>query len=172
MTNILTPSQTCGPLFGFALLPAGITEAVAADDLNAIVIEGTLYDCNDKHLGFEAFLEIWSAEQACRIRTFDGKFRAIVRKPAPVQHVDGGVEAPHLHVAIFARGLTRHLITRIYFPDEQEKNAADPVLGKVDAARHPVLIAQAGDDKRKLKFDIKLQGANESVFFRLGEEQQ
>lgn len=170
MNKILTPSHTIGPLFGFALLPEGVTEALPETDPEAIVIEGMLYDGNGQHLRYEAMLEFWSEGQACRVRTFDGRFRAIMRKPQPTSHPEAGIFAPHLNVAVFARGLTRHLVTRLYFPDEQERNAADPVLAQVDSARHPVLIARSTDDKRKLAFDIRLQGDNESVFFRLADD--
>ncbi len=129
-----------------------------------------LYDGFGKHLRYEAMLEFWSEGQACRVRTFDGRFRAIMRKPQASTHPEGGTFAPHLNVAVFARGLTRHLVTRMYFPDEQDRNAADPVLAKVDPARHAVMIARSNGDSRKLEFDIRLQGENESVFFRLADD--
>ncbi len=169
MTRILTPSQTIGPLFGFALMPAGITQALPESDPEAIVIAGTLYDGNGKHLSFEAMLEFWSEGQACRVRTFDGRFRAVMRKPQATALPDGRICAPHLNIAVFARGLTRQVVTRMYFPDEQARNAADPVLEMVDPARQAVLTARPGDKERTLAFDIRLQGDNESVFFCLGE---
>ena len=75
------------------------------------------------------------------------------------------MQAPHLEVFVFARGLLRHLATRIYFPDEQEANAADPMLALVDPARRETLLAH--HDGAVLRFDIRLQGAPETVFFAL-----
>jgi protocatechuate 3,4-dioxygenase alpha subunit len=61
---------------------------------------------------------------------------------------------------VFARGLLKPVLTRMYFPDEEEANAADPVLTAVDDAS--TLVARAGD---RLEFDIRLQGDGETVFF-------
>ena len=68
MSVIITPSHTCGPLFGFAILPAGIDHAVPATDPRAIVIEGEVLDHKGQHLNFDAFLEFWTQDQACRAR--------------------------------------------------------------------------------------------------------
>jgi protocatechuate 3,4-dioxygenase alpha subunit len=68
-------------------------------------------------------------------------------------------------VSVFGRGLLRHLATRIYFPDEEEANAADPMLALVDPARRASLVARREDDG--LRFDVRLQGAPETVFFAL-----
>ena len=76
---------------------------------------------------------------------------------------DGPLQAPHLLVLVFARGLLRHLITRVYFDDESG-NASDPVLLSVPAARRDTLIARKnGPDT--FRWDVILQGANETVFF-------
>jgi protocatechuate 3,4-dioxygenase alpha subunit len=76
---------------------------------------------------------------------------------------DGGLQAPHVDVAVFARGLLKHLVTRLYFEDE-ESNAEDTVLAQVtDPARRATLLAaRTGDGYR---FDIRLQGEGETVFF-------
>jgi protocatechuate 3,4-dioxygenase alpha subunit len=74
-------------------------------------------------------------------------------------------EAPHLNVTVFARGLLRHLATRMYFPDEDAANASDRVLNEVDPNRRGTLIAQS--DGGVLRFDIRLQGESETVFFQL-----
>jgi len=68
-------------------------------------------------------------------------------------------------VNVFARGLLRHLATRIYFPDEAAANAADPLLADIDPARRDTLVARR--DGEHLRFDIHLQGAGETVFFAL-----
>lgn len=165
MSVIITPAHTCGPLFGFALLPAGIDHAVPATDPNAIVIEGQVLDFQGQHLNFDAFLEFWTHDQACRARTIQGRFRAVLARPAP-QPLEGvGTLAPHIHVAVFARGMTRHLVTRLYLPEDRAAHAADPVLQQVDPARRPTLIAHSTDQAHTYRFDIRLQGANETVFF-------
>jgi protocatechuate 3,4-dioxygenase alpha subunit len=73
--------------------------------------------------------------------------------------------APHLNVTVFARGLLRHLPTRLYFPDEEAANSSDPVLARIAAERRPTLIAR--DDRGVLRFDVRLGGDGETVFFQL-----
>jgi protocatechuate 3,4-dioxygenase, alpha subunit len=73
------------------------------------------------------------------------------------------VQAPHLAVSVFARGLLHRCVTRIYFADEEAANAADPVLASVPADRRATLLAQPTDDG--YRFDIRLQGPGETVFF-------
>jgi len=75
------------------------------------------------------------------------------------------VQAPHFNVTVFARGLLRHLVTRLYFPDETEANAADPVLNLVEPARRETLIAK--NCGGVLHFDVRLQGERETVFFAI-----
>ncbi len=75
----------------------------------------------------------------------------------------GNGEAPFLNLVVFARGLLRHLPTRMYFPDDEGANASDRVLNRVDAARRHTLIARSDGDV--LHFDIHLQGESETVFF-------
>jgi protocatechuate 3,4-dioxygenase alpha subunit len=73
--------------------------------------------------------------------------------------------APHVAVSVFARGLLRRLVTRMYFPDEPA-NAEDPILGRVPAARRATLVARAAGDG-VLDWTIVLQGPGETVFFDL-----
>jgi protocatechuate 3,4-dioxygenase alpha subunit len=90
----------------------------------------------------------------------------VAAKPAPVPWPGGGTQAPHLELGIFARGLLKRVVTRMYFPAEVEANAADPVLLAVDPERRGTLVAvPAGPGA--LRFDIRLQGDGETVFFRL-----
>jgi protocatechuate 3,4-dioxygenase alpha subunit len=77
------------------------------------------------------------------------------------------MQAPHINVSVFARGLLKRLVTRIYFPAEP-LNAHDPVLNAIpDVGRRATLIAQpsGGGSEPVLHFDIVLQGDNETVFF-------
>ena len=87
----------------------------------------------------------------------DGSFKIVTLKPGPLPFGDGRTEAPHIDVSVFSRGMLDRSVTRIYFPDEDAANAADPVLEVVPADRRGTLIAAAGGDGL-LRFDIYMQG--------------
>ena len=74
------------------------------------------------------------------------------------------LQAPHINVSIFARGLLKRLVTRIYFPDEP-LNATDVVLNTVAPERRSTLVARIAERQGVLRFDIVLQGEHETVFF-------
>jgi len=168
MTTIITPSQTCGPLFGFAILPPGIHQTVDENAPEAVIVSGALLDGEGRHLGFEAFLEFWSEGQACRVRTIEGRYRAVLKRPPPLPaSAATAAQAPHVHIGVHGRGLTRHLVTRLYFSDEATANAADPTLALVEPARRRTLIAEALGEPRQYAFDIRLQGDGETVFLEL-----
>ena len=93
----------------------------------------------------------------------DGSFRFKTIKPGRVPAPDGTLQAPHIAVSIFTRGLLRRLVTRIYFPDEPS-NAEDFALKLVEAKRRHTLIAKKLRDGR-LEWNVVLQGADETVFF-------
>jgi protocatechuate 3,4-dioxygenase alpha subunit len=98
----------------------------------------------------------------------DGRYQIITLRPGALPCPDGGTEAPHLDVSVFARGLLDRVVTRIYFPDEAAANAADPVLAAITADdRRATLIAVAepGAGPGTFRFDIRLQGGRETVFF-------
>ena len=152
-----TPSQTVGPFFGYALPFDGGHDAAGGQP--AVRIEGQLLDGAGEPVP-DGLVEMWSGQQFARCRTdAEGVFHFTVVKPA------AGVEAPHLDVTIFARGLLRHLATRLYFPDEALANASDRTLNLIDPARRHTLIAHA--EGAALRFDIRLQGESETVFFAL-----
>ncbi|MET0770041.1 MAG: protocatechuate 3,4-dioxygenase subunit alpha, partial [Solirubrobacteraceae bacterium] len=88
----------------------------------------------------------------------EGRWEIVTRKPS----AEGG-EAPHIAVAVFARGLLDRVPTRVYFADEAEANAADPLLASLEPERRETLIAAAEDGG--YRFDIHLQGDRETVFF-------
>ena len=95
-----------------------------------------------------------------------GRFSFATVKPGPVPGPDGGMQAPHIMVSVFARGLLKRVVTRVYFPDEEEANATDPVLSSVeDPEFRRTLVAR--DEGDALRFDIHLQGENQTVFFEL-----
>jgi protocatechuate 3,4-dioxygenase, alpha subunit len=159
-----TPSQTVGPFFGFALPFPGDAEA-SAGDAKAVRIEGQVLDGEGEPVA-EAILEAWQGDQFARCRTdSEGAFHFLLRKPAAAGGGDGRNEAPHLELTVFARGLLRHLATRIYFPDEAAANRADPALALVEPDRRETLVARA--EGGVFHFDVRLQGADETVFFAL-----
>jgi protocatechuate 3,4-dioxygenase alpha subunit len=89
-------------------------------------------------------------------------------KPGSVLGRHGKPMAPHINVSIFARGINIHLNTRIYFEDEADANANDPVMKLIELApRRETLIAkrQERDGQVVYRFDIRLQGEGETVFF-------
>jgi protocatechuate 3,4-dioxygenase, alpha subunit len=97
----------------------------------------------------------------------DGGYRIITLRPGALPSPDGATEAPHLDVSVFARGLLDRVVTRIYFADETAANAADPVLASIgDEARRATLIASVEPGAEgSYRFDIRLQGDGETVFF-------
>ncbi len=155
--RIPTPSQTVGPFFGYAL-PFQDGHA-AARGKSAVRVDGQLLDGAGEPVP-DGLVEMWAGQQFVRCRTdSEGVFHFTVVKPAPDD------EAPHLNLTVFARGLLRHLATRMYFPEEEAANASDRVLNLIDPARRHTLIARI--EGAVLRFDIRLQGESETVFFAL-----
>lgn len=181
----ITPSQTIGPFFAYALTPRAYggselaTGTVAAEGVagERIRIAGTVYDGDGVPVG-DAMIETWQADAQGRYNaagnagftgfgrvetTAEGAFQIETIRPGAVAGPDGAPQAPHLSVSIFARGLLTRLTTRIYFEGEAA-NAADPVLALIPAERRHTLIATRQSDGG-FRFDIRLQGENETVFF-------
>jgi len=149
--TVPTPSQTVGPFFGFAMPFEGDAHAVAPGSDGAIRIEGHVLDGAGEPVP-DAVLEISEGDQFARCATDrEGAFHFTVRK------------APHFDVLVFARGLLRHLATRLYLPDADLDG--DPFLQMVETERRRTLIASASEGG--LRFDIHLQGDQETVFFQL-----
>ena len=187
MTPELTPSQTVGPFFHFALLDEFGSELVALNHPSAIRIEGTVRDGAGEVVN-DAMVEIWQANSAGRYAhpedvredlpleegftgfgrcatDAEGRFEFVTVKPGLVPAPAGRPQAPHISVSVFARGVLKRLATRIYFPDEEEANAADPVLTSIeDPDLRSALVARGALDNR-LHFDINLQGDRQTVFF-------
>ena len=193
MTAGITPSQTVGPFLAIGLPWPDGPFVVPDGTPGAIVIEGVVTDGAGQPLP-DALVETWQADPESRFDHPDdprgradppagfrgfgrsatdatGRFRIITLRPGPLPTPDGGTEAPHLDVSVCARGLLDRVVTRIYFPDEQEANAADPVLASVEPARRHTLVATtatdqaASDGRPAFRFDIRLQGDGETVFF-------
>jgi protocatechuate 3,4-dioxygenase alpha subunit len=181
MSGPLTPSQTVGPFFGVGL-PFEKGEQIAAPGSAGMIrIEGQALDGSGQPVP-DALLEIWQSDDKGRYRTrgksrdpatgfgrcrtdSEGAFSVTTIKPGATPAPGGPKQAPHLNVTVFARGLLRHLVTRMYFPDELEANATDPVLNFVEPARRETLIAKTCGDV--LHFDVRLQGERETVFFAI-----
>ena len=171
----LTPSQTAGPYLSIGLLRDLVpTELVAPDDPRAIRIRGHLLDGAGEGVP-DGMVEIWQAGEDGRYDaegfhgfgrsgTEDaGRFEFVTFKPGRVPWPDGGLQAPHLAVGVFARGLLKRVVTRLYFPDEPEANDEDPVLSALSSAQRESLVAVPDEDG--LRFDIRLQGPSQTTFF-------
>ena len=178
-----TPSQTVGPFFAIALPWPDGAFVVPDGSPGAIWIEGRVIDGNGDPVP-DAIVETWQADPDGRFDHPDdprgpapgfrgfgrcptdpaGRFRILTLKPGRVPGPDGTPQAPHIDVSVFARGLLKRLVTRIYFSDEAAANETDPLLARVtDAAARATLIAErtgAG-----YRFDVRLQGDRETVFF-------
>ena len=191
----LTPSQTVGPFFKYGLTPNGaydwsdaFTNNLVTPDTSGdrIRVEGTVFDGDGAPIP-DCMLEIWQADAQGRFSDPQDKralpnssFKGFGRcgtdangdyffdtiRPSSVPDSDSKAQAPHLLLAIFARGMLLHLYTRIYF-DGEAGNAADPVLALVPSDRHATLIAtrEPGSGNAVYRFDVRLQGENETVFF-------
>jgi len=154
-----TPSQTVGPFFGFALPFDGAADAADGDAGDAIRVAGQVLDGAAEPVP-DALVEASAGEQFARCRTdHEGAFHLTLRKPVV------SVGAPCFEITVFARGLLRHLHTRLYLPDEEAANRADRVLQLVDEARRRTLVSRQDGDV--VRFDIRLQGEGETVFFAL-----
>jgi protocatechuate 3,4-dioxygenase alpha subunit len=188
-----TPSQTVGPYLHIGLIQADLGRSdfagpVVADQGMAgthIRIEGRIVD-GEGNVVPDAIVEVWQADAAGRyahpadgrqlasnsFRGFgrcptakDGTFHFRTVKPGSVPGPDGTTQAPHINVGILARGLLKRLFTRIYFAGEAA-NASDPILARVPAERRDTLIARRDPaDPAVYRFDIRLQGEDETVFF-------
>ena len=180
-----TSSQTIGPYLHIGMTWL-VDENMAPEGVSGerVTIQGRVIDADGTPVN-DAMVEIWQANAHGKYahpedtrdlpvepgftgfgRVYtdeDGRFRFHTIKPGRVPGPDGALQAPHLNVTIFMRGLLKHLITRVYFPGEA--NDADAVLGRVPAARRATLVARQGPSAGVLDWDIVLQGENETVFF-------
>ena len=188
----ITPSQTVGPFYAYGLTPNGkyawndaFTNNLLTPDVTGdkIRIEGVIYDGAGK-LVPDAVLEIWQADAQGRFAdpqdsrglsnsswrgfgrsgtTDAGEYSFDTVKPGAVPGIDGKDQAPHIVMAVFGRGMTMQSMTRIYFEDEAA-TADDAVMNLVPADRRATIIAKK-TAPGVYRFDIHLQGANETVFF-------
>jgi len=188
-----TPSQTVGPFFAYGLTARqyGYDFGQPFDDVVAlpqvagehIVLEGRVFD-GDGQPVIDAIVEISQADagghyssdiaavKASGFRGFgrmgtgtDAQNRFVFRTVKP--GAEGAGEAPHINVIVMMRGLLLHAFTRVYFSDEAAANAADPALNSVPAERRATLVAQRREEGGLpvYRFDIHMQGPQETVFF-------
>jgi protocatechuate 3,4-dioxygenase alpha subunit len=183
----LTPSQTVGPYLTLGLIDGSpvTSSIVPPDDPRAIVLRGRLLDGDGDPVP-DGMVEFWQASEAGRYAhpadtrddvpledgfwgfarsgtADDGWYEIVTLKPGRVPSRDGRLQAPHILVGVFARGLLKRLVTRVYFPDEEEANAADPVLSELGERERATLVAREEDGR--LRFDIRLQGEEQTAFF-------
>ncbi|WP_441240652.1 protocatechuate 3,4-dioxygenase subunit alpha [Tardiphaga sp. 768_D3_N2_1] len=188
----ITPSQTVGPFYAYGLTPNGkyawndaFTNNLLTPDVTGgkIRIEGVIYDGDGKVVP-DAVLEIWQADAQGRFAdpqdtrglpnsgfkgfgrsgtTDAGEYSFDTVKPGAVPGIDGKPQAPHIVMAVFGRGMTMQSMTRIYFEDEAA-TTSDAVMNLVPADRRATLIAKK-TAPGVYRFDIHLQGDNETVFF-------
>jgi protocatechuate 3,4-dioxygenase alpha subunit len=159
MTLPKTPSQTVGPYYAIGLCRRPDNELVPPDDPSSLRLIGRLLD--GEGAGIDGMIEVWDAGAGRWGRSgtdSEGMFQFVVAKPEPAPG-----EAPRLDVVVFARGLLKHQLTRVYFPDEAEANAADPVLSQLSEEDRATLVADPEDGA--LRFDIRMQGERATVFF-------
>ncbi len=138
MTLLRTPSQTVGPFYAIGLCRRPENELVPRDHHAAVQLIGQLLDGEDVPIG-DGVIELWdgSAHRWGRCGTDpEGRFSFVVAR------------APHYEVYVFARGLLRHQLTRVYF---------------ADAGAPETLVAV--EENGAFRFDIRLQGDRETVFF-------
>jgi protocatechuate 3,4-dioxygenase alpha subunit len=179
----ITPWQTVGPFFHYALPYEEGHQVAGAARPGAFTLHGAVYDGEGNPIP-DALVEIWQADETGAFvdrpgifaaPTEDG-FRGFGRsetdaeghywfttvKPAPVPTADDVPQAPHIAMSVFARGMLRRVVTRVYFDDEPDTNAADPLLADVEASRSATLVATT--DEQGYRFDVRVQGADETVF--------
>lgn len=185
MKLVASGSQTVGPYLHIGLTWLN-TDRIAGRGVKGerVALQGRLLDGNGAGVS-DGLVEIWQANAAGKYAHPDdrqkkplekgfrgfgriptdakGRFRFSTVKPGRVPGPGGKLQAPHLAVTVFMRGLLKQLSTRIYFPGDPA-NADDPVLKRVPAARRATLIARR-KSKGVLQWNIVLQGRDETVFF-------
>ena len=185
MKLVATASQTVGPFFHIGLEKLCVTDlAKSVAGGEQVSIQGRVLDGDGKPVN-DALIEIWQADAQgkythsgdgqekppgtgfrgfVRVATGDhGDFRFFTIKPGRVLGPRGALQAPHLVVAVFMRGLLKHLVTRMYFPGEAG-NDDDAVLALVPKERRATLVAKPAVDGA-LEWNLILQGGDETVFF-------
>ncbi|MGN6036309.1 protocatechuate 3,4-dioxygenase subunit alpha [Brevibacterium casei] len=176
-----TPGQTVGPFYGYALPFPGDRELVPPGSSRAVELHGVVYDGAGDPVP-DAILEIWQPDETGTVVlrtgslrrdgfTFtgfgrcaadpEGRFSFSTVEPGPTE----AGRARFISVVVFARGLLNRLFTRVYLPEDTEAHATDPLLSSLESAERQRLIAVREADG-SLRFDIRLQGEDETPFLR------
>ena len=180
MSRIPSASQTVGPFFNFALSTNADLGVLAREGVpgERIRLEFQVTDGDGAPARGDCMIELWQADSAGRYAhaTEFGGFGRLETdhdgccvfetvKHGRVAGPDGRLQAPHISVMVFARGLLKHLHTRVYFAGEPA-NREDPILALVSEERRATLLAQPGEGAPGTwRFHIRLQGDGETVFF-------
>jgi protocatechuate 3,4-dioxygenase alpha subunit len=179
-----TPSQTVGPYLSIGLTWPDGADVVPDGTPGAVWVHGTVFDGAGEIVP-DAMIETWQADPVGRFdhpadprgavpgfRGFgraptdaNGNYAIRTVVPGALPGIGGEDEAPHIDVSVFARGMLSRVVTRIYFPEYADANAADPVLRTVPEDRLGTVVAVRTDDG--YRFDVRLQGEGETVFFDL-----
>jgi protocatechuate 3,4-dioxygenase alpha subunit len=153
---VRTPSQTVGPYYTIGLVRRDDSHLVEHADSASVRLIGRLLDGQGAPIA-DGMIELWDGERWARSGTdSEGRFSFTVAKPSPRPG-----ETPRFDVFVFARGLLRHQLTRVYFPDEP--NGTDPVFASLSEEERGTLVAEAEDGT--MCFDIRMQGDRATVFF-------
>jgi protocatechuate 3,4-dioxygenase alpha subunit len=178
-----TPSATVGPYLAIGLTWPDGEWAVAEGTPGGFWLRGRVFDGAGEVVP-DAMVETWQADPDgrfaspedprgpsrhpgfrgfARAQTLGGEFAVFTVRPGRVPDGEGGLQAPHLDVSVFARGLLDRVVTRVYLADEAGANAEDPVLSALPEDRRATLLATPDGDG--YRFDVHLQGDRETVFF-------
>lgn len=186
----ITASQTVGPFLKIGLVREGQEYVVPKNTNGALKVQGRVYDGEGKPVP-DAMIEIWQANvhgkynhpedlsDAELVKGFNGFGRSctdeegcfffVTVKPGRVAGLGNTLQAPHMAINVFARGMLKQQVTRLYFSDEINANSEDPVLNSIDDAEmRDTLVASKVDDENGMtcyKFNIHLQGEKETAFF-------
>ena len=186
----ITASQTVGPFLKIGLVWEGQEYVVPKNTNGALKVQGRVYDGEGKPVP-DAMIEIWQANvhgkynhpedlsDAELVKGFNGFGRSctdeegcfffVTVKPGRVAGLGNTLQAPHMAINVFARGMLKQQVTRLYFSDEIHANSEDPVLNSIDDAEvRDTLVASKVNDENGIpcyKFNIHLQGEKETAFF-------
>ncbi len=185
MSEGTTPSQTVGPFLSIGLTWEQGRFVVPEGTPGTITVSGVLYDGAGEPVS-DGLVETWQADPDGRFDHPDdprgavppevkgflgfgrcptdaaGRFEIVTVRPGAL----GDGQAPHLDVSVLARGLLDRVVSRIYLPDQEAANAADPLLASLPPDRAATLVARDAGPGR-LEWDVHLQGDRETVFLRL-----
>ncbi|HJV30054.1 MAG TPA: protocatechuate 3,4-dioxygenase subunit alpha [Gaiellaceae bacterium] len=169
----LTPSQTVGPYFALGLCTRPLADVVPPDSEHAVRLGGRVVDGEGNPMP-DAVVELWQADEEGNYRgdfgwarcgtDETGSYEFTILKPGRVRGPNGELQAPHLTLLVFARGLLKPVLTRVYFPDEERANEEDDVVAGLEDERERSSLVARGSGAG-LRFDVYLQGDDQTVFF-------